>query len=187
MSIKIYPSLVGSIIGVNKYKSRMHTLLGYVAKRDTTSKESCRRTLRGYQPKFEADAIQVLEETNNLSCYKADKLILESNVGWHLIGQCDGITSDGHIVEVKSRMKYIHDHISWNDYAQIQSYLALYDMNKCYYVQKIAQGTDTKIELIKRDTWYWNHYIIPELTRFAQVVSDMRHEQSDTIMNPQHK
>ena len=179
MSTRIFPSLVGSILGVNRYKSRMHTIHRYTSKRESTALSKVTAS-NWNNRQHEANARDVLELEMGVSCYLASKLTLESNMGWLLCGQCDGITSDGHLVEIKTRIRHIHQTISWNDYAQVQSYLALYDMNRCYFIQKIANSNESKVQIVKRDQAYWNSYVVPELTRFSQVVLDMRHEQSHT-------
>lgn len=177
MSTPIFPSMIGSILGVNRYRSRMHVLHRY-----TSRQVPCHSILPNSKERalsisaIERQAIDILQRDRGISCYEAAKCTVQFAQSWHLVGKCDGITSDGHLVEVKTRERYIHECTSWNDYAQIQAYLALYDMNNCYYVQKLADSDRHLIKVVRRDSHYWDNYVVPELGRFSQVVTDMLHE-----------
>lgn len=165
----VYCSEIGSILGVNKYKSRMAMFQTYNTRKRLHTKSEKHPLFQSNtaQREIEQETIEKLSIHSRITCYPPQKLEIDYN-NFVLKGCCDGITSDGCLVEVKRREKYIHEHISWRDYAQIQGYLQLYDVNNCYYVQQMQN--DIKIEKIRRDDVYWSNYVIPELTAFFKLL-----------------
>ena len=117
------------------------------------------------------------ERVLKIRCYKVQKMGKEYEK-WKLRGCADGITSDGGLMEIKCRMKEVKK-ISMNDYTQVQSYLQIYDMNKCYYVQKLHEGNDINIERIERDEIFWENEVIPKVNKYIEILEECEREIED--------
>ena len=167
MLLKINASSLGAIVGCNKYKSRgqlIKQLLFSQEKKYTQSKLPPSHPVN-VGKNMERSIIDMYEEKYSVKCYKAD-IKRKNYEKWTVSGRCDGITSDGKLIEVKCRMNTIQQFIPENDYAQIQAYLQLYDMNVCDYVQCLYDEKLPHVQQVKRDDMYWNETVMPKIAEF---------------------
>lgn len=177
--ISIYPSQMGAMLGVNKYKSRL-SMLKECSARVTShiSTHPCkkRRIERGCHNalvagiEYESSTINLFEKSQGVNVYPVQQLSYVQNSEWKLVGKCDGITSDGALVEVKCRMNHIRNTIPDSDYVQVQAYLTMYNMNRCYYVQRLVGTDELTVNVVLKDSGYWDGYVIPEVDAFVKIV-----------------
>uniref|UniRef100_A0A6C0F5H7 YqaJ viral recombinase domain-containing protein n=1 Tax=viral metagenome TaxID=1070528 RepID=A0A6C0F5H7_9ZZZZ len=180
MNRVLYVSSVGSIMGLNKYRSRYSVLQKYITKRNTINKPynyNYNNAIVGI--KMEPIIIKEFEEYANVKRYKATK-VSGRYKNFMIRGICDGITSNGKLLEVKSRINHIHENISLNDYAQMQTYMELYNMNECYYVQKLVGEDFIDVNVVTRNYDYWKYHIYPALVDFVNLIDYQENMQAQT-------
>ena len=169
----IYPSNLGTLLGVNKYRSRKNLVLKMLnikpKKVYNYSLSSCKTIGIRNEPRI----ISRVEEELKVNVYSLDKTSMEL-FGWTLRGKADGITSKGSLVEVKCRMKQIHDEVSENDYAQIQAYMFMYGIENCVYVQCLFNEDTLYIKHISKDVNYWENTLLPQLKETLDSIEIIR-------------
>ena len=170
----IYSSQLGTLIGVNKYKSRKRLLFDYFNMNKKSLPKNvpypCNYKIIGINN--ESRILKEFESKYNIKCYPVDKQMSEI-CNWVIKGKCDGITSVGSLIEVKCRMKEISDTIDGNDYAQIQSYLQIYGVDKCFYVQSLFDSKEIHVKIIQKDFDYWENVVKPKIIEFNDIYDQM--------------
>ena len=163
----IYPSQLGTYLGSNKYHSKLSVMLKHFKlKKDklSTFKKPCK--IIGVR--HEARIINIFSEKYSMKCYKVDIQSLPIN-NWLIRGKCDGITSKGELIEVKCRENKINQDITEMDYAQVQAYLQIYNMDCCYYIQCLHDDDNIDVQLIEKNMDYWLKNVIPKINEFDEI------------------
>jgi len=163
----IYPSQLGTYIGFNKYQSKLSVMLNHFKlKKDKLS--TFKKTCNIIGVRHERRIINIFSETYNMKCYKADKQSSPIN-NWLIRGKCDGITSEGQLIEVKCREHKINRDITDMDYAQVQAYLQIYNIDYCYYIQCLHNDNNIDVQLIEKNMDYWLKNVIPKVNEFDEI------------------
>lgn len=177
----LFASNMGSLLGVNKYKPRAKLLIELLEKHKYLSPPISKKRTFSYAPRpcsigisKEKEILDLFCAKYGLHCYSAQKHEIHLDL-CSLRGKCDGISGKGDLIEVKCRMNHIHDSISPTDYAQVQSYLRIYNMNNCIFVQCLQNDSNVHIEHIPRNDEYWNSYVVPEITYFFELFEFYKH------------
>ena len=163
----IYPSQLGTYLGCNKYHSKLTVMLKHFKlKKDKISKYQKKCNIIGVR--HESRIISIFSTQYNLKCYKVDKQSSSIN-NWVIRGKCDGITSKGHLIEIKCRENKIHQDITEMDYAQVQAYLHIYNMDYCYYIQCLHNDNNIDVQIIKKNIDYWFKKVVPKINEFNEI------------------
>lgn len=169
----IYPSNLGTLIGVNKFRSRKSLVLKMLniktKKVNDYSLSSCKTIGIKNEPRI----IARVEDELKVKVYNLDKTSIEL-YEWILRGKADGITSKGSLVEVKCRMNQIQEEISENDYAQIQAYMFMYGIENCIYVQCLYNEDTLHIKHISKNVNYWENNVLPQLKETLDSIEIIR-------------
>lgn len=189
-NVTLTSSTLSIVTGQNPFSNRFailtkllkqHKIIGnkpinYPIQKDTKSIQNCTLGIKNES--------QILNEwcnSNNINAKKPDlkkKKLFDLNNSWILSGIPDALTDTNELVEIKHRSKYVFDQIPIYDFIQIQSYLQLYDMKICHYIQYYDGNLYS--EKIYRDDSYWILHILPKILEFATLYEKIS-EDSDEL------
>ena len=90
-------------------------------------------------------------------------------------GKVDGITEDGHLVEIKNRQYRIFPELPIYEKVQIHAYMFLTGIVKCKYVQSF-KGKDVQ-EIVEFDEKFWN-MMKGKCRAFVKCLEKVMHDES---------
>jgi hypothetical protein len=175
--ITISSSNLSCVVGKNPFISRFSTFLKLLKQNNVIKHNNNFLNYDSKKTKYCVNGIKNEKDIIESWCQKNNKWITKPNIKrkeifqlknqWILSGIPDGITNTNELIEIKFRNYEINQEIPIYDYIQIQSYLQLFDLQTCVYVQ----GFNGEIysELIHRDDSYWILHILPKILEFAQI------------------
>lgn len=71
------------------------------------------------------------------------------------------------IVELKLRMRAIPATIPLRDVLQMQTYMAMHDVQRAAHVQRVIGTSQLVINMVERDETLWNGVVMPDIVRFV--------------------
>ena len=71
------------------------------------------------------------------------------------------------IVELKLRMRAIPASIPLRDILQVQTYMAMHDVQRAAHVQRVIGTSQLVINMVERDETLWNGVVMPDIVRFV--------------------
>jgi CRISPR/Cas system-associated exonuclease Cas4 (RecB family) len=107
------------------------------------------------------------------------RLVSIEGAEFYLFGRVDAMTTDGKVVEVKSRKKPFRDVIWPNDMVQIQIYLYLTDSKECEFWEFFEKSS--RMRIVERDESRIDEYLkaIAEKVNFMELVKDPNSKEHD--------
>lgn len=89
---------------------------------------------------------------------------------WRLKGVLDGKLDDDTIIEVKTRRYNIKDVIPAQDMYQIQTYMEMFNAQKCVHIEYHEPSRTVHERIIMRDTHMWETEIRPGIEKFVKNI-----------------
>jgi hypothetical protein len=173
--VTINSSSLSAITGQNPFLTRFNAFLKLFKQNKIISAKpshfsSPRDNFCALGIKNEGDILKKWSDEKQLIIkkpYLRKKALFQLKNKWILSGVADGLTMNNDVVEVKYRTKMPAEQIPIYDYIQVQSYMQLYDSDKCYYVQCFENNIYS--EIIHKDDEFWILHILPKILEFANV------------------
>lgn len=123
--------------------------------------------------KFEAArGVQVSKESTSATYLANDATTHYDPEGlpnfWKFYGKLDGRVDDDTIVEIKTRIFGVGEHIPLQDTLQMQSYMQMFDALKCIHVEYHADSGRLRDRTVLRNVAQWKTEIYPAITTFVK-------------------
>jgi hypothetical protein len=87
--------------------------------------------------------------------------------GWKLFGKLDGRIDKDTLVEVKTRMYGLTDHIPVQDILQMQTYMEMFDALKCIHLEYHPDSGRLRDRTVLRNEAQWAREILPGIRAFV--------------------
>lgn len=88
--------------------------------------------------------------------------------GWKLYGKLDGRIDKDTLVEVKTRMYGLGDHIPIQDTLQMQTYMEMFDALKCIHLEFHPESGRLRDRTVLRNQAQWDREIYPGIQAFVK-------------------
>jgi len=116
---------------------------------------------------------QLSLEGNNAETFRLRCGTTSSGVSWGIVGKVDGF-SEGRLVEVKSRKKYLFNTIRDYERVQLEIYMRMTNVSEATLVENLSgnRGTHIKEHRIERDDNLWG-LVIKECSAFFEKLTGL--------------
>lgn len=150
--------------------------LGLTPEQTAVVQEEVRKTVfTEYGTAAEKSALDLFNEHMGLDaqpdgvCYLAD---IAKDVT--LVGRIDAKTPDGHVVEIKNRMRRLFGSPPLYERVQVQAYLKLLGSPKGYLVEVLrGKQLDFQVHEILRDDDFFEGEVVPKVVEFAGLYDEV--------------